>query len=75
VIRSHLSAVSTPVSNQRGIRWTFARQAEARCGASEDPRFTMRAMQDLAARINQAEGLDDLLDSILAEAVAASGGR
>jgi adenylate cyclase len=48
------------------VAGTFARQAEARCGASEDPRFTMRAMQDLAARINQAEGLDDLLDSILA---------
>ena len=45
---------------------TFAREAEARRGASEDPRFTMRAMQDLAARINQAQGLDDLLDSILA---------
>ena len=48
------------------VAGTFARQAEARCGASEDPRFTMRAMQDLAVRINQAEGLDDLLDSILA---------
>jgi len=48
------------------VAGTFARQAEARCGITEDPRFTMRAMQDLAARINQAEGLDDLLDSILA---------
>ena len=48
------------------VAGTFARQAEARCGVTEDPRFTMRAMQDLAARINQAEGLDDLLDSILA---------
>lgn len=33
---------------------------------SADPRFTMRALQDLSVRIHQADALDTLLDSILA---------
>ena len=33
--------------------------------AAADPRFTMRALQDLSVRIHQADGLDELLDSIL----------
>ena len=31
-----------------------------------DPRFTMRALQDLSVRIHQASSLEELLDSILA---------
>jgi hypothetical protein len=39
---------------------------EGRDVAASDPRFTMRALQDLSIRIHQAAGLDELLDSILA---------
>lgn len=34
--------------------------------STADPRFTIRALQDLSVRIHQAASLDDLLDSILA---------
>ena len=40
--------------------------APARARAAADPRFTMRALQDLSVRIHQADCLDSLLDSILA---------
>ena len=39
---------------------------EGREVAPADPRFTMRALQDLSVRIHQATSLDELLDSILA---------
>ena len=39
---------------------------ECRDVAAADPRFTMRALQDLSVRIHQATSLDELLDSILA---------
>ena len=39
---------------------------EGREVAAADPRFTMRALQDLSVRIHQATSLDELLDSILA---------
>jgi len=40
--------------------------SEGRDGSTADPRFTMRALQDLSVRIHQASSLDELLDSILA---------
>jgi hypothetical protein len=43
-----------------------AREGSERRGSASDPRFTMRALQDLSVRIHQADTLDDLLDSILA---------
>jgi len=46
------------------VAGTFARAGHRR-DAADDPRFTMRALQDLADRINRACGLDGLLDSIL----------
>jgi adenylate cyclase len=39
---------------------------EERDSAAADPRFTMRALQDLSVRIHQATSLEALLDSILA---------
>jgi adenylate cyclase len=39
---------------------------EGRDLAAADPRFTMRALQDLSVRIHQATSLEALLDSILA---------
>ncbi len=42
------------------------REGAGRRGGASDPRFTMRALQDLSVRIHQAARLDDLLDSILA---------
>jgi adenylate cyclase len=51
-----------PLSEERARRG-----APAKAGTSAaDPVFTVRAMQDLAERIHRAEGLEQLLDSILA---------
>lgn len=41
-------------------------RGEGREATSGDPRFTMRALQDLSVRIHQASTLEELLDSILA---------
>jgi GAF domain-containing protein len=41
-------------------------EATPRDRPTADPRFTMRALQDLSVRIHQADCLDGLLDSILA---------
>jgi adenylate cyclase len=41
-------------------------RGEGREASSGDPRFTMRALQDLSVRIHQACCLEELLDSILA---------
>jgi hypothetical protein len=41
-------------------------RGEEREASAGDPRFTMRALQDLSVRIHQASCLEDLLDSILA---------
>ncbi len=52
-----------PVPEEEGVkeRWS------ARGGARQpDPVFTMKAMQELSARINTATSLEGLLDSILA---------
>jgi GAF domain-containing protein/pyridoxamine 5'-phosphate oxidase-like protein len=38
----------------------------SRTGPTADPLFTMRALQDMAARLHSAESLEQLLDSILA---------
>ena len=64
--RRHLRGAAR--SSRRPTMWRGRSRGRRRRAAapSADPRFTMRALQDLAARINQAEGLDDLLDSILA---------
>jgi hypothetical protein len=43
-----------------------AADAAPRGGRTADPRFTMRALQDLSVRIHQADSLEGLLDSILA---------
>jgi adenylate cyclase len=48
------------------VAGTFARHVSQRDAGADDPRFTMRAMQDLSVRIHQAASLDVLLDSILA---------
>lgn len=48
------------------VAGAIARGGDGRRGSASDPRFTMRALQDLSVRIHQANDLEDLLDSILA---------
>jgi len=48
------------------VAGVVAHEGLGRRGSASDPRFTMRALQDLSVRIHRAADLEDLVDSILA---------